>query len=294
LLLSRRTARVLLGVLTLLAAPLLGVGGRAGAASYPLNAHYTVGPVLPGCAQGRASTIAIPDAFAAGGKRKVWVYRPAVPDDRSLPVLYVLHGLPGTSDDLYRSGVAAALERAVCAGASPFVVVAPDGATPGVADNEWADDAQGRFKLESWLTGRLIGAVEGSRHRPAGDRALAGFSMGGFAATSIALRHPGLYGSVAALSGYFHIDDPDGVFHGVEAAHDPTALAGRARGLRVYLGDGDIQSDPVTDGETPRYGNLLHSERTRLEVVMVHGTHSLATVRTLVPSLVRFLDAGWA
>lgn len=285
------------GLRMVLLASTLGVAssiGPAHALGPSVGVPYRVSAASRVCpSRGHAVTMTVADAFADGGRRRVWVYRPAVPDSATLPVLYLLHGLPGSSDDFYNSGIAYDLDRAMCRGAAPFVVAAPDGSTPSTFDNEWADDAAGRFKLESLITGRLIGAVEGAHRRTRHYRALGGFSMGGFAAASIAERHPSEYGQFAAVSGYFHIDDPDHVFGDQAAQHDPDLLAPQASSMRVFLGDGDQQTDPSSYGETQRYAQSLIGSGQQIDEVVVHGDHSLATFRALVPSLTAWLESGW-
>ncbi len=293
---SVRAAAVLaLALAVSMPAAATATGSRPSSTNRAAGAPYPVSSPRADCpAQGTARDITVADAFAPHGRRALWVYRPAGADSADLPVLYLLHGLPGSSDDFYDSGLAGDVDRAICAGAAPFVVAAIDGSGPGGIDTEWGDDAQHRFGLESLVTGRLVAAVEGAHHRTRQHRAIGGFSMGGYGAVTLAERHPELYGSVASLDGYFHIDDPDGVFGDSSAAHDPGVLAPRARSLRVYLGVGDRDTVPGIAGETQRYGQLLADEHhPHLEEVVVHGDHSLATARRLFPSLLRFLETGW-
>jgi len=79
-----------------------------------------------------------------------------------------------------------------------FLVVAP-----GASGSWFSDSADGWRRWEEFLTGDLIRQIE-SRYRVlpgAASRGLTGISMGGFGAVKIALKHPGLYGSVSSLSG---------------------------------------------------------------------------------------------
>src|SRR5437773_6757534 len=146
------------------------------------------------------------------GTREVLVYTPPVADPSSLPVMYFLHGTPGTDSDLCNSEASTALLTSFRKGTPPFILACPDGNPTSQGDSEWADSVDGHTKLETFVTTELIESVEGSHTRSRGTRALAGFSMGGFGAASIALRHRDLYGQVGTLAGYFHLDDPDSVF----------------------------------------------------------------------------------
>lgn len=228
----------------------------------------------------------------------MWVYRPVAPESAELPVTYVLHGLPGGFGDAADAGLAAVLDAAACAGSAPMVVVAPDGNDAGHHDTEWGDSAAGATtdgaRLETFVTQTLVGLVEGAHRRAASRRAIAGFSMGGYGATALALRHRDLYGQLAALSGYFHIDDPDHVFGADSAAHDPLRLASQARGLRVLLATASDDDDPVTRGETGRYAQVLRRVGAQPATLVVPGRHDVAFFSRVLPAVVDFLGEGFA
>jgi S-formylglutathione hydrolase FrmB len=186
---------------------------------------------------GSWKTIQVPATAVAGDHREVRVFTPAVARPDQLPVLYLLHGEPGGASDLCNPSVGDSLAAAFASGVQPFVVACPDGNDDDFDDTEWADAVDGRSQVEAFVTGPLITAVEGAHPRPRGLRAISGFSMGGYGAAMLALRHPNLYGQVATLAGYFTIDDPDGIFDddpAVESAYNPIdliALAPRVRWL---------------------------------------------------------------
>jgi S-formylglutathione hydrolase FrmB len=118
--------------------------------------------------------------------------------------------------------------------------------------------------------------------------------MGGFGATSIALRHPDLYGSLVSIAGYFHLDDPDGVFDSDPADHDPDELTTAAGLLHVLLADGDADDEPVVQGEAQRYAAKLNSLGVPAELTLVPGAHDYQLVHDLLPYVTRFLDESWA
>jgi S-formylglutathione hydrolase FrmB len=242
---------------------------------------------------GKVSLLSVHDALARHRTRQVIVWRPDGDDRRTVPVVYFLHGLPGTGSDWKRNGAIARLQDAFRVGAAPFVAVFPDGNVPGGFDSEWADDARGRADLETFVTQPLIRAVEGTERRDNEHRAIAGFSMGGFAAAAIGLRHPKLYGQVAALAGYFHIDDPDHVFGSHAGAHDPSRLLQSARQVRLLLMDGDHDTEPVVRGETQRYARLLRAHRIPVVARITRGAHTVAWAVAQLPAMARFLSAGW-
>lgn len=237
---------------------------------------------------------------APGGSRprEAWVYRPGVPDGPDLPVLYFLHGVPGHPADVFdEGGLAAAMGAYLRAGGTPFVVAAPDGAGEVHDDSEWADAADGPDQLDSFLTRVVIPAVEGAHRRDAAHRAIAGFSMGGYGAMNLALRHRDLFGQVAALAGYFHVDDPDGVFAGrpdLVAANSPDRRQAAARGLRILLLEGAEDDNPVTRGETARYAALLEAAGIAVTVSFPPGRHGWSFVRDELPHLAAFLGPGWS
>jgi len=209
------------------------------------SARTSIGP-------GHVSVLHVRSADHDIPVRDVEVYRPDVPDSRSLPVVYFLHGIPGRAADLFATGAVEVLDHLFETGTPPFVVACPTGTGHAHNDTEWADSVDGRDLLESYVINRVIAAVEGSRRRDAAHRIIAGFSMGGYGAANLALRHPRAFGGAASFAGYFHIDDPDHVFAGkpkVEAANNPGILIRTVRTVRFWLADGTSDREPVVQGE---------------------------------------------
>lgn len=248
---------------------------------------------------GSVTTLRLPAADAPDGSRPVWMYRPGVPDSSDLPVLYLLHGLPGSialADDLY---LRQTLDTAFTSGKlRPFVVVVPDGNSVGAYDTEWADSVAGTtgsVRLESFVTGPLIKAVEGHHRRDRTHRAIAGFSMGGYGAMNLALRHAKLYSQVVSLAGYFHIDDQSGVFGGLPAAqqaNSPDQHVANAARTRVMLADGDADGT-VAGGETARMAALMRNAGQHPVVSLTTGGHTDDWLRSTLPATWTFLEQGW-
>jgi len=149
----------------------------------------------------------------------VLVYRPAGPDSSALPVIYTLHGVPGSAPDAFWALVAQMNAR-LAAGRPAYVVVAPDGNSPLRADTEFGDAWDGSDRIDTFISDVVVHAVEGSQLRDRSRRAVVGFSMGGYGAANLATRHPDVYGQLVSLAGYFHIDDPDALF-----GSDPAVLS---------------------------------------------------------------------
>jgi enterochelin esterase-like enzyme len=124
------------------------------------------------------------------------------------PVIYLLHGLPGT-DTSYRSigFITRPIERSGMAA----IVVGEQGARKGDTDPEWHDWGPGR-DWETATAKELVSVIDG-RYRTIGTRAgraLIGISAGGYGATLIAIHHPHVYSLIEAWSGYFHATNPEG------------------------------------------------------------------------------------
>jgi S-formylglutathione hydrolase FrmB len=228
--------------------------------------------------------------------RNVVEYIPPVATPSALPVVYLLHGLPGTAADLCNAASAQLLLKAFRAGSTPFILACPDGNPTNANDSEWADSADGKTKLETFVTSTVISAVEGTHRRTPGMRAIAGFSMGGFGAASLALRHPGLYSQVATFAGYFHIDDPDDVLGrsaSAKRAHDPTALVGHARNIRWYLDEAAADDQELTSHDSARFSKLLAANGATVSYRSSDGGHSPSWVISELPHAAVYLSAGW-
>lgn len=131
------------------------------------------------------------------------------------------------------------------------MLVSPDGSRTVRTDNEWADAADGSDRLENFVTKAVVAAVEGSCWRAPAQRALTGFSMGGYGALNIGLHHPDLFGWLGSASGYGRIDDPDGVFDrqpALERRNTPLANAGLASRRHIVLAEGTLEDDPLVRG----------------------------------------------
>lgn len=249
------------------------------------------------CGAFRDTLLRLPDPGAVGGHRTVWVHRPVGPDNAQLPVLYLLHGYPGSAAQVAHSSLGALLDRLMCRTGQAAVLVAPDGNDTGHDDTEWSDDAHGRFDIESFLTGPLIAAVEGSHRRSARLRAVGGWSMGGFGAAALALRKPELYSQVATFGGYFRVDDPDDAFGMTDDAHSPDQLLDNARTLRFFLTEGTQDYERLQDGtihgEADRFAALLRPVAAKVTVIHPSGGHDMSTWDQAFPAMLSFLDAGW-
>lgn len=178
---------------------------------------------------------------------------------REYPVVYLLHGWPGSDANWLELGHAPeTAESLTVLGAMPEVIlVFPSGRGPGLLGRSyWIDSYDGRCRLETWLTRRLVPWVDArfrTRREPAA-RALVGLSDGANAAFDLALRHPDLFGAAAGHSGDYllaktfggsGIYGPEPGASALLEAHSPARyvehVADVARRLRLYVdcGTGD-------------------------------------------------------
>jgi S-formylglutathione hydrolase FrmB len=238
----------------------------------------------------------LPSGDADGAPREVWVYRPAVPDSAGLPVVYLLHGYPGTDRDVDGIGLANLLDQEFAAGATPFVVAVPNGQSNIHSDTEWADSVDGQVRVETFIVSTVIPAVEGANRRDAAHRAVAGFSMGGYGSANLAEHHPDLFGQLVSIAGYYHVDDLDGMGAGSpvwENAYSPDRHVDALVHTRTLLIVDNEESDPLIKGEGARFAELQRSAGQDPTFVVAPGNHSWQMVAGQVPTIVAFLDAGW-
>jgi S-formylglutathione hydrolase FrmB len=188
---------------------------------------------------------------------------------RRYPVLYLLHGSFDTSASWTDKGEA---ER-ITAG-QPLIVVMPPTTGKGNAGgwaSDWRNEGRGGPpKWEAFLIDELIPWVDRNmRALPErGKRAIAGLSMGGFGAMSLAARHPDLFVAAGSFSGAVDTNyspaqavvqgetvadggtTPDAIW-GPRAvdeiywrAHNPWDLAENLRGMALSIRTGNGQPGP--------------------------------------------------
>jgi enterochelin esterase-like enzyme len=200
-----------------------------------------------------------------GTKRPGYVYLPPHFNPKTrYPVVFLLHGLPGSPSE-YVDGVQAAAfaDREIAQGKlSPFIAVIPAAGDDAGYGGEWAGPWEQALvdQVLPWVDAQL--PVRDDR----AGRILAGLSAGGFGAVNVALRHPGLFGAVESWSGYF-TPLRDGPFaHASKAtltANDPILLARadasklRRERVRFYLSTGPLHSSEIDPKQTRTFADEL-------------------------------------
>ena len=111
------------------------------------------------------------------------------------PVVYLLHG----AGDTYSSWADKTAVEEVAA-PFPIVVAMPDGGHQATA-TWYADWVDGTWQAETYLTEVLPQYLADHYRLLPGREAVAGLSMGGFGAMSLAARYPGRYVGAASFSG---------------------------------------------------------------------------------------------
>jgi diacylglycerol O-acyltransferase / trehalose O-mycolyltransferase len=221
-----------------------------------------------------------PDGWSAGAGRR-W------------PVLYLLHGCCDTYDSWTRETDVEDLPAL-----RHVLVVMPAGGDVGFYSN-WRDGPA----WETFHLRELRGILE-RRYGAGTPRAVAGLSMGGLGAMDYAARGAGLFRAAASYSGLLHpladarfllglfaqyTSDPLDLWGDPVAQrrswgeHDPTELAPRLRGVRLFVsaGDGDQgpgrAPDPI-ETTVHRESRAFVARLQRLHIPVTadfyrHGTH---------------------
>jgi enterochelin esterase-like enzyme len=226
----------------------------------------------------------------------VWVWRPPGPDSATIPVLYFLHGYPGSARDPFGSGLAQTLDKLLQEGYPPFVFASVDGNSERHPDTEWANSHDGSDRVLDRVIDAAIPAVEGTHMRDAAHRAIAGFSMGGYGAVNIAMGNPGVFGQVVSIAGYFVVNDLSDMFGDVPAIvarNTPSAHPWRARGLRVLLDEDASDPNPLIHGQATWMGGLLRGYGVPVMVHVQPGTHDWTYAMTALRYSFTFLAGNW-
>lgn len=128
--------------------------------------------------------IDLPANYATSGKR--------------YPVLYFLHGLFGNDHRWVDRGGKEIFDRLTTDGTiGPFIVVLPNG-----GETFYINSEDGKDRYEDFFVQEMVPFIDHHYRTIATKdaRGISGLSMGGYGALHLAMRHPDLFGSVAATS----------------------------------------------------------------------------------------------
>jgi len=201
-----------------------------------------------------------------GTQRAGYVYLPPTPaPGRRYPVVYLLHGMPGSpSEFVDGAGLARFGAQAAASGVPPFIAVMPAaGPDPGY-NGEWAGPWETALvrSVVPWVDTHLP-TIRG----PTG-RVLAGLSAGGYGAVDIGIRNLGIFGTIESWGGYFtplHDGPFEHAGHATLAENDATLLARAAAGdlrrsrVRFFLSSGPAHSHWFRPQATVAFARELHT-----------------------------------
>jgi len=151
--------------------------------------------------------------------RNITIYLPPSYDKGgSFPVVYLLHGYIGnettfvaedttywnffpTGTDFPENGFSGMLDDLIAAGKlKEMIVVMPDASNK--YGGSWYTNSEVIGNYEDYIVSDLVGYIDTHYHTiPSPDsRAIVGHSMGGYGAMKLAMKHPAVFGAVAAHS----------------------------------------------------------------------------------------------
>ena len=117
---------------------------------------------------------------------------------KQYPVLYFLHGMFGNDHRWIDRGGKEIFDRLTTDGTiGPFIVVFPNG-----GETFYINSADGKDRYEDFFLQELVPFIDHHYRTIATKeaRGISGLSMGGYGALHLAMRHPDVFGSVAATS----------------------------------------------------------------------------------------------
>jgi enterochelin esterase-like enzyme len=192
------------------------------------------------------------------------------------PVLYLLHGSPGSARDWFAAGKAdQSADTLIALGKIPgLILVLPDGnGRPGTT-SEWGNSFDQRQLIETYMV-KYVDA----KYRTIPDaahRGIGGLSMGGFGATNIGVHHPDVFGFVISLGGYYHAE---GSIWGKNAAYmsqnspaDALPHNQQSWKLQFFLGAGTQDQPYYTDAI--QFAHELGRLHIAYQLDVEHGYHS--------------------
>ncbi|MFZ4841119.1 alpha/beta hydrolase [Mycetocola saprophilus] len=221
-----------------------------------------------------------------------WVYLPPDYDkpgnDRRYPVIYAMHGSPGSAADWFAGGrIDVTLEELMKSGQFPHaIVVAPDlNAGPERRTTEPLNFPGGP-QIEDYMVKDVVGWADKTlRTEPeAKKRIIAGMSSGGFTSLVFALRYPEEFGSAISLLPYAK-PYSKGIVGNPEAMriNTPTHLLRelpRGTGQTFFIGQ--------DDGESLRAAEIINRDLREHGLTTTLRTypgleHNWTAARTMMP-----------
>ena len=183
-------------------------------------------------------------------ERDYSIYLPGSYDEDSLrryPVLYLMHGGGGAHTDWERWNQLSKMADSLtsCGAIEDMVVVCPEGNQQNMMyfNASPHDDGTPDWKYEDYFFQELVPFIENNYRvrTDKGGRAIAGFSMGGGAATVYGVHHPEMFAMVYHISGYLRAQQLDFLKNDPAAAWRQRVVDAYNPILRISSGTEDEQ-----------------------------------------------------
>lgn len=160
--------------------------------------------------QSRVESFTIHAPSLNDDEREIRVYVPKMYDqqqDSRYPVLYMLHGDPGNTEDWlnnadFQDTIDSLIARKEI---HPMLVVFPDGRGVTTQDSQYVNATKVDQRIEDFIVQDVVREID-SKYRTIADRSgrsLGGASSGGYAALNIGIHHNDTFGVLISFSGYF-------------------------------------------------------------------------------------------
>jgi S-formylglutathione hydrolase FrmB len=277
--------------------PLLALPPRTDA-----NASIAISPIAltagPTTGTGRVVQLALPGA-RSGITRKGFVYLPPQYfepryKNAAFPVLELLHGDPGNPTGwIYALNVPELMDSAIDTGEiGPMVIVMP-ATFDGSHGQDCVDAPHGQLD-DTYLSADVPADVmRDFRVLPQGPHwAIGGLSDGGFCAANLALRHPGDYGAVVSMDGFYSAYSDLAVMDKIFGAgspaipkNDPSTLAVAVDSSlpRFWIMSGS--GDALDTVAAQDFREIVTTREPIEYVVLRDGKHTPPAWRAALPSL---------
>lgn len=267
--------------------PTTAVDGSSGAAALPPQ-----GARVTTAETGYAFLTSIPATATDVPKSGAWVYLPPDYDSTGntarYPVIYALHGAPGSAADWFAGGrIDLVLDQLIKGGyIPPVIVVSPDlNAGPDRVDTEPLN-LPGGAQLEDYVVNDVVAWADAQlRTVPESNkRVIAGMSSGGLGSLLYGLHHPDTFDAVVSIMPYTTPYTASVVADREAKQHNTPleVIAARTGSTtqKIFLGQGD--REPTA--EATAINNALRKQGQASTLRILPGLeHNWTAARTIMP-----------
>ncbi len=203
---------------------------------------------------------------------------------RRFPVLYLLHGQPGSNEDWF---INAHLEHTINDMIDqhelrPLIVVCPDGTGPKVFDSQYVNATHVDQEMATNIADELVSAVDQNYRTIAAreSRAIGGISSGAYGSINLSLHYPQKFSVILSMSGYFinHEVAARDLFGNDQAAHRSNNPLEEIKPLSIdpktsYFLHINRQEDPSWIAQQHQFTKILQSKNVDVEDTIGVGGH---------------------